>query len=1097
MRNINLPCAILCLLIGSFQLSAQRTGNKVTPPGSTAVMFDSVFKGIKFRNIGPGFMSGRIADVAIHPINQNTFYVAVASGGVWKTVNEGTTWTPVFDEQKSYSIGCVTIDAKNPHIVWVGTGENVGGRHMGYGDGIYRSDDDGVHWKNMGLKNSEHISRIIVHPDNSDIVWVAVQGPMWTKGGERGLYKTIDGGKTWKKTLGDNEWVGVTEISIDPRNPNQLYAATWQRHRTVAAYIGGGPGSGLHRSSDGGETWSKLTNGLPTSNMGKIGLAISTQQPDIIYADIELERKKGGLFKSTDKGSSWTKMSDVVSGGTGPHYYQELYASPHQFDRLYLMDATAHISEDGGKSFSDFNTADRHGDNHAIAFRKGDPDYILLGTDGGLYESFDLGKSWRFFENLPVTQFYKVALDDRAPFYNIYGGTQDNSSEGGPSRTDNVHGIQNSDWKVVLDWDGHQPATEPGNPDVMYAERQEGTLSRLDLSTGEVVDIQPQPEPNENYERFNWDAPILVSPHMPSRIYFASSRVWRSDNRGDKWIAISGDLTRNQDRFTLPIMGKVQSWDEAWDVGAMSNYNTITSLAESPKQEGLIYAGTDDGLIQVTENGGTSWRKIEAGSISGIPATAFINDIKADLFDANTVYAAMDNHKYGDFTPYLIKSNDRGKSWQSIRGNIPDRTLVWRIVQDHIKPELMFAATEFGIYFTVTKGERWIKLEGGVPTISFRDLAIQRRENDLVGASFGRGFFVLDDYSMLREISDQQLQQEATLFPTRKAWWYIPRGVLSFDDQKGTQGTDHYVAPNPPFGAVLTYYLKDGIKTKQALRKESELPARKQNKSISFPGWEALEVERRQDLPHIWLTIKDASGNVVRRIDGPTDKGFHRIAWDLKYPSAESIRLNESTSSANASGFMAAPGKYTASLSSQVDGVVTELSKPVTFIVEPMRSGILPSAKPEVVAGFWRDYERVVRNSSILSVRLDNALARVSAMQKALTRAKSAPGNLDKQLHDVRQDLLELNKQLNGDGPKQEVGEKSKPVIGQRLFAVSRAVYRSTYGPTETAKRGIEIIEAEIKDIENKLFAAVSKMNALSKSLKDAGAPWVESEIPD
>ncbi len=1095
MTNLKPFFILAIILVLGVDIFAQRAGNKPAASASP-VMFDSVFSGIRFRNIGPGFMSGRIADVAIHPVNENTFYVAVASGGVWKTTNEGTTWTPVFDEQKSYSIGCVTVDIKNPHIVWVGTGENVGGRHMGYGDGIYRSDDDGMHWKNMGLKNSEHISRIITHPTNSDIVWVAVQGPMWTKGGDRGLYKTVDGGKTWKKTLGDGEWVGVTELVIDPRDPNQLYAATWQRHRTVAAYIGGGPGSGLYRSSDGGETWTKLTAGLPTSNMGKIGLTISPQKPDVLYADIELDRKKGGLWRSTDKGSTWTKMSDMVSGGTGPHYYQELYASPHQYERLYLMDATAHVSEDGGKTWTDFNTNDRHGDNHAIGFRKDDPEYILLGTDGGLYESFDLGRTWRYFENLPVTQFYKVALDDRMPFYHIYGGTQDNSSEGGPSRTDNVHGIQNSDWKVILDWDGHQPATEPGNPDVMYAERQEGTLSRLDLSTGEVVDIQPQPEPNESYERFNWDAPILVSPHKPSTIFFASARVWKSENRGDKWTAISGDLTRNQDRFTLPIMGKTQSWDEAWDVGAMSNYNTITSLAESPKQEGLIYAGTDDGLIQVTENGGSSWRKIEVGSIPGIPATAFVNDIKADLFDANTVYVAMDNHKYGDFNPYLVKSSDRGKTWQSIRSNLPDRTLVWRVVQDHVKPELMFAATEFGIYFTVTKGDRWIKLTGGVPTISFRDLGIQKRENDLVGASFGRGFFVLDDYSALRDVSDQQLQQEATLFTPRKAWWYIPRGILSFDDQKGTQGTDHYVAPNPPFGAVITYYLKDGLKTKEAIRKEAEAPLRKQNKNIPFAGWDALDAERRQDVPMIWLTIKDASGNVVRRIEGPTEKGFHRVAWDLKYPAFETIRVNGSSSN-NSSAFMAAPGTYTASLSKQVDGVVTELSKPVTFTVEPLRSGVLPAAKPAEVAAFWREYERVSKNASILSTKLSNATARAAAMQRALSLAKAAPGNLDTELHGIRQELMTLNTQLNGDGPKQEVGQKSRPVIGQRLFAVSRAVYHSTSGPTATARRGLDIADAESREIQTKLSAVVNRMNAFSKSLKEAGAPWVESDLPD
>ena len=494
-------------------------------------------------------MSGRIADIAIHPNNENTWYVAVGSGGVWKTENAGTTWTPVFDKQSSYSIGCVTVDPNNPHVVWVGTGENVGGRHMGYGDGIYKSEDGGLTWHNMGLEKSEHISEIIIHPNNSDVLWVAAQGPLWSSGDERGFYKSVDGGKNWKKTLGSSEWTGVTDIDIDPRNPDVLFAATWDRHRTVAAYMGGGPGSGIHKSTDGGETWKKLKNGLPTSNMAKIGIAISPIKPDVIYAAIELERRTGGVYKSTDSGMTWEKQSDAVAGATGPHYYQELYASPHHFDRIYLVDAWMQYSEDGGKTFKRQNPLHKHGDNHAIAFKASDPDYILVGTDGGVYESFDMEKNWRYMPNLPVTQYYKVAVDDAEPFYNIYGGTQDNSTQGGPSRTDNIQGIQNSDWRVVLNWDGHQPATEPGNPDIIYAERQEGNLSRIDMTTGEVIDIQPQPAADEPHERFNWDAPILVSQHAPTTIFFASYRVWKSENRGDSWTAISGDLTKNQNRI--------------------------------------------------------------------------------------------------------------------------------------------------------------------------------------------------------------------------------------------------------------------------------------------------------------------------------------------------------------------------------------------------------------------------------------------------------------------------------------------------------------------------------------------------------------------
>jgi len=466
-------------------------------------------------------MSGRIADIAIDPTNENIWYVAVGSGGVWKTENAGTTFKPVFDKQVSFSIGCVTIDPNNPFVIWVGTGENVGGRHMGFGDGIYNSEDGGESWTNMGLKKSEHISKIAVHPENSDVIVVAAQGPLWSKGGERGFYKSMDGGKSWKKTLGDEEYTGVTDFVIDPRDPNRIYAATWQHHRTVAAWMGGGEKTKINLSTDGGDTWKELKTGLPDGKMGKIGLAISPQNPDVVYAAIELNRTKGGFYRSSNRGASWTKMSDPVAGATGPHYYQEIYVSPHKFDRVYFMDNPLWVTEDGGKNFSQVNTLDKHVDNHSITFKQSDPNYILVGTDGGVYESFDLGATWRYMENIPVTQFYKVALDDTEPFYNIYGGTQDNSTQGGPSRTDNLTGIRNSDWSVVLNWDGHQPATEPGNPDILYAERQSGNLSRIDMTTGEVTDIQPQPGEDEGSERFNWDAPILVSPHTPSTIFLA------------------------------------------------------------------------------------------------------------------------------------------------------------------------------------------------------------------------------------------------------------------------------------------------------------------------------------------------------------------------------------------------------------------------------------------------------------------------------------------------------------------------------------------------------------------------------------------------
>ena len=652
--------------------------------------------------------------------------------------------------------------------------------------------------------------------------------------------------------------------------------------------MGGGPESGIHRSTDGGTTWEKLKKGLPEGPLGKIGLAISPQDPDVLYAAIETNRRKGAVYRSTDRGSSWEKRSETVSGATGPHYYQELYASPHAEGRIYLVDVRMQVSDDGGKTFRRMEEKDKHSDNHSLAFRKDDPDYLLVGTDGGIYESFDLAKTWRFVANLPVTQFYKVAVDDAEPFYTVYGGTQDNSTQGGPSRTDSVNGITNGDWFITLFADGHQPATEPGNPSVMYSEWQQGNLVRVDRTTGERVYVQPQPEPGDPPDRFNWDAPILVSPHSPKRLYYASQRVWRSDDRGDRWRAVSGDLTRNQDRMTLPFMGRQWSWDSPWDMVAMSSYNTITSLAESPRAEGLLYAGTDDGLIQVSEDGGTSWRKVEAGSLPGVPASAFVNDLKADLHDADTVYVALDDHKSGDFRPYLLKSTDRGRTWRSIAGDLPDRHLVWRVVQDHVKPDLLFAGTEFGIFFTTNGGARWVKLGGGVPTISFRDLAIQRRENDLVGASFGRGFYVLDDYSALREATGEALAKEAALFPVRKAWWYVERAPLG-ESGRASQGASFFIAPNPPFGAVFTYHLADDLRGRAKQRQEKEKPLVEAGKDAPYPGWAEVEAERRETAPVVVLTVKDAAGAVVRRVEGKAEKGFHRVAWDLRLPPVDPI----------------------------------------------------------------------------------------------------------------------------------------------------------------------------------------------------------------
>ncbi|MDH3816302.1 MAG: glycosyl hydrolase, partial [Acidobacteriota bacterium] len=661
--------------------------------------------------------------------------------------------------------------------------------------------------------------------------------------------------------------------------------------------------------------------------------------------------------------------------------------------------------------------------------------------------------------------------------------------------TDNVNGITNADWFITLFADGHQPAVEPGNPDIVYSEWQEGNLVRTDRTTGGIVYIQPQPEPGDPPERFNWDAPILVSPHSPTRLYYASQRVWRSDDRGDSWTPISTDLTKNQDRMLMPVMGRQWSSTAPWDFFAMSAYNTITSLAESPVQEGLLWAGTDDGLLQVSADGGDNWRAIPVGDLPGVPDTAFVNDIKADLFDADTVYVCLDNHKYGDFKPYLVKSTDRGKEWTSIAGDLPYRHLIWRLVQDHVKSDLLFAATEFGIFFTIDGGEKWIQLPGGVPTISFRDLAIQRRENDLVGASFGRGFYVLDDYTPLRHVNEGAMEQEALLFPVRKAPWYFERRPLG-DDGQASLGAAYFVADNPPFGAVFTYHLADGLKSLEEQRREEEKKLEKDWKDTPYVGYDALERERRQPKSTILLTVRDTDGNVVRTIEGPAKAGFHRVAWDLSYPTTSAIEGVASEQrgggpSRGDSGFMAAPGTYSVTMSKRVDGKVTKLTGPVQFDVVRVFEGVLEGSSPTDVAAYMSQIADLQRGVTAADEAMELAFKRIEYMEKALARSTIDPGTLDTELEALKQKLYDLDQMLSGNRTIGAIGHPQVPTVSRRLRVASMGGGMSDYGPTATHRRAFEIARQEFGEIEVGLRQLIDvDLPALEAKMEAAGVPW-------
>ncbi len=1063
-----------------------KTAGKAAPAAPPRLT-PELLSGLAFRNIGPAVMSGRISDIAIHPLDRHIWYVAVGSGGVWKTANAGTTWTPVFDAEASYSIGCVTLDPSNPETVWVGTGENVSGRHVGFGDGVYRSLNGGKTWANMGLTKSEHIGRILVDPRDPDVVYVAAEGPLWSAGGERGLYKTADGGRTWTPALRISDDTGVTSVEFDPSDADTLYAAAYQRRRSVAAFMGGGPESAIYKTTDAGKSWRKLSVGLPKGDVGKIGLAVSPIDPRVVYATVEAGPEEKGFYRSADRGESWEKRSPYISGGTGPHYYQEIFADPNRFDRVYQMDPGLRATDDGGRTWRRVDETNKHGDNHAMAFVKGDPGYILNGSDGGVYETFDEGRTWRFFENLPVTQFYKLALDNARPFYNVHGGTQDNGSQLGPSRTPNAHGISNADWLITYGADGYATAIDPEDPDTIYLEWQNGNLLRYDKKSHETVYVSPRPEPGDPPLRFNWDSPVLISPHARTRLYYAGQFVWRSDDRGDSWRRVSPDLTRGVFRLEQRIMGRQWSVDGLWDHGAMSQFGTVTSLSESRLAEGLIYAGTDDGLVQVTEDGGETWRKVER--MAGVPDHFFVNDIMASKHDKDAVYAAVDNHKTGDYKPYLMMSADRGRTWRNIAGGLPQRTIVWSVAQDHVKKELLFAGTEFGIYATLDGGQSWLKLGGGVPPIPFRDIEVQERESDLVGASFGRGFFVLDDYSPLREMSEQALAVEAALFPVKKALQYVPMRPID-SDAKGCLGETYFTAPNPPFGAVFTYYLKDGVKPAAEARREAEAKLAKEGKPVPFPGWDALRAEENEEKPVVTLTVRDEAGEVVRRVPAPAGKGLHRAAWDLRYPAVEPTRLEAARRESwerELAGPFAMPGTFTVTLEKRVDGATVALAGPRTFAVEPLALAGLPEKDKAALLAFQKKAGELQRAMMGAGEAAEDALNNLRFIKKALLDAPKADPKLAEAARAIEKRVQDQVVVLFGDRTK---GRRSEPAAPSLMELVT-AQLDSTGPVTATAKRSYETaadgFEKLLEEMRRTIDVDLPKLHG---ELEAAGAPW-------
>ena len=861
--------------------------------GGAARLNADVFKSLALRSIGPMLVTGRVADFDVDPQHPNIYYVVTAAGGVWRSENRGNDWTSIFDNAGSFNMCCILIDPKDTNVLWVGTGENSNPRSSMIGDGVYKSTDAGKTWTHVGLKNSEHIGNMQMDPRNPNVVYVAAQGPLWSAGGDRGIYKTTDGGKSWKQILtpGITADTGGNEIHIDPGNPDVLYASTWQRRRGVGQMIGGCPESAIYKTMDGGAKWVKLTNGLPKGDMGRIAMGVDPKaKPTRVYALINALADTG-FYRSDDAGATWTRQGaplgaapppapapDPAAAGRGgagagrggggggrgggvpgvyrggdPGYYYELYVDPVRPDTIWSANTNMDWSRDGGKTFSPVpNLNGVHVDYHEAWFDTKDPLHIVIGNDGGLYESVDEGKTWRHFTNLPVTQYYRVSVDNALPFYNVCGGAQDNGSQCGPSRTQHSVGIRTSDWIGVGGGDGFQSRNDPDDPNIVYSTSQNGAVQRLDIRTGQSQGIRPRAggpgaagagggggggRGGGGGDRINCDATYIISPHLGSRLFWGSQRLYRTDDRGETWTPISGDLTRNLDFREIPIMGKL--WDPATTVAynnATTTLSTIVSLSESPLLEGLIYVGTDDGNLQISEDGGKLWRKTT--QFASTPDGYYVSDVHASSRSADVVFVTLNNWQRGDYKPYIFRSDDRGRTFKSIVGDFLDRQPIWSVIQDHVNGNLIFAGTEFGLFFTVDGGAHWVQLKG-MPVIQVRDMEVQKRENDLVLGTFGRGFYILDDYSPLREVSAQALASEAELFPLRRAWQFETLG-----QQRAAWGNES--TPNPPYGAILTYHV-----------------------GPNFSG-------------NLVVNITNDQGQQVRRLDVPETAGINRFAWNLR-----------------------------------------------------------------------------------------------------------------------------------------------------------------------------------------------------------------------
>jgi len=1022
---------------------------------------DAAIKNLKFREIGPATMGGRVDDVAVVERDPRIVYVGLAGGGLWKTTNAFTTWHPIFDNEPVSSIGAVAVAPSDPSVVWVGTGEANNRQSSSWGNGVYRSLDAGITWQHMGLADTHHIGRIVIHPHNPNIVYVAAPGHLWGANHERGIFKTTDGGKTWAQVLYINDDTGGNDIAIDPESPETLYASTYQHRRTAAGYNGGGPESAIYKTTDGGATWNKLSNGLPHGDTGRIAFDIYRRDSNIVYALVE--HAQGGVFRSEDKGATW---ASVGTTNPRPSYFSQIRVDPNNDQRIWVAGSSIMSSDDGGKTFraATLGTGggvygSHHEDYHAIWIDPANSAHMIAGNDGGPLATWDAGKTWAIFPTAAIGQFYGISYDFKRP-YNICGGLQDNDSWCGPSVSFVLRGISNEEWLKVGGGDGMWSHIDPEDPDTIYAESQDGNLTRRDLRSQQSKPIRPREE-NETVPRyrFQWTSPFLVSQFDNKVIYLGGNYLFKSADRGDSWKKLGPDLTTGADRNKIPIMGKLPSRDTLSLNDGVQSFPCISALSESPVRAGVLWAGTDDGNLQVTRNDGETWKNVVA-NVPGVPKGTYVARVVASKYGDGTAFVAFDGHRGNDFTPYLFLTTDFGEHWTDISEGLPRNNGTLHAVAEHFRnPNLLFAGTEFGLFVSFDRGKHWRELKNNLPRVPVDDIQIHPRENDLILGTHGRSIWILDDITALEHLTDQVLTSEVYLFDARPALeWHLM-------DSKTFIGHAFFVAANPPYGALIDYYLK-------------------------------AKPEHPADLK---ITLLDTDGKVVRELrDLPHEAGLNRAAWDLRSdppsPPAEGEGRGGRGGGGGGGGrggggrgVMVEPGEYTIRMALGASQVTKKV-----FVEQDLRVNLTPEERSQ--------RSRAITELFGMANDADAFQRQFTALRTAVTALRDTwkrPGG--PRISDTVQKALdELDKKMSaiekppagrGGGPP---GEYVPPPVSQRITTLLNAVDSYAFPPTSEQLAEIPRLRSEMTDVDARIRHLIDEdLTSVNKLMNDAGVPHI------